>query len=175
MSTGVASWPTKAYRFWLHEMKLLLPPTIYFFCAFNVIVVTTNLLTRSYWFALTNFLTATALALIVGKAVLVADKFRTIDRFRGAPLIKPILYKTVFYCLVVSLFRVVEQLIHFSFDSDGFRIAFREALEAFTWHRFMAIQIWLFTCFLLYVTATELSAALGPGKLKQMLFGPRAG
>ena len=31
---------------------------------------------------------------------------------------------------------------------------FDEAVEAFTWHRFAAIQIWLFTCFLLYVTAS---------------------
>jgi hypothetical protein len=156
-------------------MRLLLPPTIYFFCAFNIIVVTTNLLTRNYWFALTNFLTATALALLVGKAVLVADKFHVIDRFRGAPLIKPIVYKTIFYCLVVMLFRIVEQLIGFSFDSDGFRVAFQEAVDAFTWRRFTAIQIWLFTCFLLYVTATEVSAALGPGKMKQLIFGPRVG
>jgi hypothetical protein len=175
VSLQVASWPAKAFRFWLHEMRLLLPPTIYFFFAFNVIVVTTNLLTRSYWFALTNFLTATALALLVGKAVLVADKFRAIHRFRNAPLIKPILYKTVFYCLVVMLFRIVEQLIHFSADGNGFRVAFREALDAFTWHRFAAIQIWLFTCFLLYVTASEISSALGPGKLKQLIFGPRTG
>ena len=98
-----------------------------------------------------------------------------IDRFRGAPLIKPILYKTVFYGLVVTLLRVIEQFIHFSFDSDGFSVALREALDAFTWRRFTAIQIWLFTCFLLYVTTTELSAALGAGKLKQLVFGPRDG
>jgi hypothetical protein len=171
--TNVASWPAKAGRWWLREMRLILPPTIYFFCAFNIIVLTTNLLARTYWFALSNFLAATLLALLVGKAVLVANKIRGIDRFRGAPLIKPILYKTLFYGLVVTLLRIVELLIHFSFDNDGFRVAFNEAVEAFTWRRFVAIQIWLFTCFLLYVTATELSRALGPGKLKQLIFGPR--
>ena len=174
MSLNVASWPAKAGRIWLREMRHVLPPTLYFFCAFNIIVHTTNLLTRSYWFALSHFLTATLLALLVGKAVLVANKFRAIDRFRNAPLIKPILYKTLFYGLVVTLFRVVEQLIHFSLDSDGFRVAFAEAADAFSWQRFVAIQIWLFTCFLIYVTATELSAALGPGKLRQLMFGPRS-
>ena len=173
MSVDTTSWPGKAYRFWLHEMKLLLPPTIYFICAFNLIVFTTNLLTRSYVLALTSFLTATALALLVGKAVLVADKFRAIHRFQHAPLIKPILYKTIFYGLVVMLFRIIEQLVHFSFDDDGFRVALNEAVEAFTWHRFAAIQIWLFTTFFLYVTAAEVSKALGPGKLKQLMFGPR--
>ena len=129
MSVGTASWPAKAYRLWLHEIKLLLPPTIYFFCAFNLIVFTTNLMTRSYFFALTNFLTATALALLVGKAVLVADKFRAIHRFQNAPLIKPILYRTMFYGLVVMLFRIVEQILHFAFYRDGFRRAFDEAVE----------------------------------------------
>jgi hypothetical protein len=172
--TNVASWPAKAGRVWLREMKHILPPTIYFFCAFNVIVLTTNLLVRSYFFALSNFLAVTVLALLVGKAVLVANKVRAIDRFRDAPLIKPILYKTVFYSLVVTVLRVLEQLIHFSFDNDGFRVAFQEAVEAFTWRRFAAIQIWLFVCFLIYVTAIELSRAIGPDKLKRMVFGPRA-
>jgi hypothetical protein len=73
----------------------------------------------------------------------------------------------------VTLLRVVEQLIHFSFDSDGFSVAFQEAIDAFTWRRFAAIQIWLFVCFLIYVTANELSTALGPGKLRQLMLGPR--
>jgi len=173
VSVAATSWPVKAWHFVLHELRLVVPPTLYFFCAFNLIAFTTNLLTKSYWFALANFLTVTGLALIVGKAILVADKFRAIDRFRSAPLIKPILYKSIFYGLVVMLFRVIEQLIHFSFDSDGFRVAFQEAVDAFTWRRFAAIQIWLFTCFLIYITATEVSAALGPGKLKRLIFGPR--
>lgn len=171
--TDVASWPAKAGRWWLREMRIILPPTIYFFCAFNIIVLTTNLLARTYWFALSNFLAVTLLALLVGKAVLVANKVRAIDRFRNAPLIKPILYKTLFYGLVVTLLRIVELLVHFSFDNDGFRVAFNEAIEAFTWRRFAAIQIWLFTCFLLYVTVVEVSRALGPGKLKHLIFGPR--
>ena len=173
MSDGVASWPAKAGRIWLREMKHLLPPTIYFFCAFNVIALTTNLLVRSYFFALSNFLAVTLLALLVGKAVLVVNKIRAIDRFRDAPLIKPILYKTIFYGLVVTVLRVAEQLIHFSFDSDGFRVALQEAVDAFTWRRFAAIQIWLFVCFLIYVTVLEVSRALGPGKLRWLMFHRR--
>jgi len=173
VSLNVASWPAKAGRIWLREMRHIVPPTIYFFCAFNVIVLTTNLLARDYFFALSNFLTVTLLALLVGKAVLVANKVRAIDRFHNAPLIKPILYKTIFYGLVVTLLRVIEQLVHFAFDSDGFGVAFREAIDAFTWRRFVAIQIWLFVCFLIYVTVIEISRALGPDKLKQLVFGPR--
>ena len=56
---------------------------------------------------------------------------------------------------------------------EGFRVAFSAAADTFTWHRFAAIQIWLFTCFLIYVTAIEVSKAVGPEKLKQLFFGPR--
>lgn len=152
---------------------MLLPPIVFFFCAFNLIALTANLQTQRYWFALSTFLTATTLALIVGKAVLVANKLRAIDRFRGDPLIKPILYKTLFYGVVVMLFRIIEQLLHFVFADEGFASAFQEASAAFTWHRFAAIQIWLFVCFLIYVAATELSAALGPGRLKRLLLERR--
>jgi hypothetical protein len=103
----------------------------------------------------------------------VANKIRGVDRFRNAPLIKPILFKTIFYVLVVTVFRIAELFIHFSLDSDGFRIAFREAVDAFSWRRFIAIEIWLLTCFLIYVATAELSAALGPGKLRKLMFGPR--
>ena len=47
-----ASLPVRIYRFWLKEMTHILPPTFYFFVAFNLIAFTTNLLVRNYWFHL---------------------------------------------------------------------------------------------------------------------------
>jgi hypothetical protein len=91
----------------------------------------------------------------------------------GAPLILPILYKTLFYALAAATFRIAELLIRFSFADQGFGAAFRQASGDFTWHHFAAVQIWLFVCFLIYVTASELSAALGPGQLKWLLFHRR--
>jgi hypothetical protein len=167
------SWPARAGHFLVHEIRLLLPPIVFFFFAFNLIALTANLQTNRYWFALSTFLTATTLALIVGKAVLVADKFRVMDHICNAPLILPILYRTVVYSVIVMIFRIVELLLHFAFAADGFTAALREAEAAFTWHRFAAIQIWLFVCFLIYVTASQVSAALGPGTLKQLMFQRR--
>jgi hypothetical protein len=159
-----------AGRFLLKELKIVLPPTIYFFCAFNLIVFTTNLLVHHYWFALSNFLVATMLALVVGKVILVTDKFHFIDRFRGPPLIRSILFKTVFYSVIVTLVRVAEVFLHIIRDERGTSVAFQEALDNFTWYRFTAIQVWLFTCFLIYVTAIELNAALGKGRMASLLF-----
>ena len=58
----------------LHETREALPPTLFFFIGFNFIVLTTNLLVAQYLVAVSNFMLATMAALVVGKAVLVANK-----------------------------------------------------------------------------------------------------
>jgi len=50
---------------------------------------------HDYWFALGAFLVATTMALIVGKVILVANALPIIGRFRNAPLVQPILFKTL--------------------------------------------------------------------------------
>ena len=157
-----------------HLVAEVIPPTLYFLIAFNLIVFTTNLLIHDYWFGLSSFVLATTTAVLVGKAVLVANKIRLIDRFRGAPLIQPILYKTIFYSLVVLVVRLAEQFIHLAFDDRGFGPAFEAALHDFTWHHFTAVQIWIFTCFLIYVTATELSVLMGEGQMFRLFFRHRS-
>jgi len=160
-TTTAGSWPARFGRHLWKELKLVLPPTIYFFCAFNIIALTSNLVIHRYWFALSQFLFTTVLALIVGKVILVADKFRSLDRYRGPPLIRPILFKAVLYTMIVLLVRILEQYLHFLRDVRGFDVAHQEAVDGFTWQRFAAIQIWLFVCFLVYVTVQELSALSG--------------
>ncbi len=170
----IASLPRRFFHGWMHVIRHMLPPTLYFFTAFNLIVFTTNLLTHDYWFNLTGFMLASTTALIVGKVVLVVEKVRIIDKFRGAPLIQPILYKTVFYGVVVTIVRYAEKSLHFIFDARGFNVAAEAALADFTWHRFVAVQIWIFVCFLLYVTASELNALVGDGQLRRLFFHHRS-
>jgi hypothetical protein len=171
---NTAAIPARAAHAFLHAVRHVVPPTIYFFIAFNLIAFTTNLMIRDYWFHAATFMVASTTALIVGKSVLVADKIRLIDRFRGAPLIQPILYKTIFYTVIVLIVRIVERFIHLTIDDRGFAIAFEEAVHDFTWRRFAAIQIWIFVCFLIYVTATELSYLLGEGQLFRLFFRHRS-
>jgi hypothetical protein len=171
---SVAAIPARAGHAVLHAARHVLPPTLFFFVSFNLIVFTTNLLVHDYWFHAASFVVASTTALVVGKAVLVADKIGLIDRFRGAPLIQPILYKTIFYSLVVLLVRILERFIHLAIDDRGFEAAFAAAVHDFTWHRFTAIQIWIFICFLAYTTATELSYLLGEGQLFRLFFRHRS-
>src|SRR5690348_4488972 len=63
---GVGGWL-------LHELYDILPPVIFLFVGFSLIILTTNLILADYSLAVGNVMLATGAALVVGKAVLVAD------------------------------------------------------------------------------------------------------
>ena len=98
-SRRVATW-------FLHELREILPPIIFFFIGFHLVVLTTNLILADYRAAFGSFMLTTAAALVVGKAVLVANKMALLRRYDRAPLIQPILFKTFFYWAVVFVLRL---------------------------------------------------------------------
>src|ERR1700756_1666802 len=91
----------------LHEAREAVPPTIFFFVGFNFVVLTTNLLVAEYAVAVSNFMLATLAALVVGKAVLVANAMPLLRRYDRAPLLRPILFKTGFYWVIVFFARLL--------------------------------------------------------------------
>jgi hypothetical protein len=146
--------------FLLREFLEILPPTIFFFVGFNLIVLTTNLLLVDYGQAFAGFMLATAAALV--------------RRYDRAPLIRPILYKTVFYWAIVFVARLLEHWIRFWLVEHHPLGTFLPHMAAtFDWHRFIAIQLWIFVLFLVYVTATELNHLFGEGELGYILFTSR--
>src|SRR5262249_10303039 len=102
-----------AGTFFLHEFREMLPPTIFFFVGFNLIVLTTNLILADYAVGFASFMLATAAALVVGKSVLVANAMAVLRRYDRGPLIRPILFKTVFYWAIVFIARLLEHFIRF--------------------------------------------------------------
>jgi len=168
------SMPRRIVHAGSRVVRHALPPVLYFLVAFNLISFTTQLLVHNYWFNLSGVVLATTTAMVVGKVVLVVDRVRLIDKFRGGPLALPIIYKSIFYSFVVLIVRFLEEVIHIAWDTGGFGVAFRDALHDFTWHRFVAVHIWIFICFLIYVTATELNALVGDGRLFHLFFRHRS-
>jgi hypothetical protein len=169
-----AGFPRRAGAFILHEFREMLPPTIFFFVGFNLIVLTTNLLLANYGAQVASFMIATASALVVGKAVLVANAMRAIRRFDSAPLIRPILFKTVFYWVAVFIVRLLEHWIRYWFSGHYVFGGFvPHEIASFSWNHFIAVQLWIFVLFLVYVTATELNHLFGEGELGHILFTSR--
>jgi hypothetical protein len=157
----------------LHEAREAIPPTIFFFIGFNFIVFTTNLLLADYAVAVSSFMLATVAALVVGKAVLVANAMPYLRRYDRAPLIQPILYKTAFYWVVVFLARLLERFVHFSLEGNPPGDFIPYLITTFSWHRFSAISLWILVLFLIYVTASEFSHLFGPGELRRLFFTSR--
>ena len=157
----------------LREWLEMLPPTIFFFVGFNFIVLTTNLLVAQYLVAVSNFMLATVAALVVGKAVLVANKISLLRRYDRAPLIQPILFKTAFYWVIVFLARLLERFVHFALDGNPPGDFPSYLVTTFSWHRFSAISLWILALFLIYVTATEFSHLFSPGELRRLFFTSR--
>ena len=160
----------------VREFKEVIPPTLFFFVGFNMILFTKRLMLADYLIAYAGFLVATTSALVVGKVVLVANKMTFLRRFDHAPLAYPILFKAFVYTAFVAVARLLEALIHYLIQggevgSGGF---VAEVLGSFSWSRFIAIQLWIWVLFMIYVAAHELNELFGDGELFRILFRRRS-
>ena len=160
--------------FLIKELKEVLPPTLFFAVGFNLIVLTINLILADYVRSFASFMVATMAALVVGKSVLVAKAIPLLRRFDAAPMIQPILFKTIVYWALVFLVRFLEKLLEYFFAGGTFAGIPKYVTTHFTWHRFAAIQIWIFVLFLMYTSVSELNTGLGDGELAKMFFSRRS-
>jgi hypothetical protein len=159
--------------FLIKELREILPPTVFFALGFNLIVLTIDLILADYFISFANFMVATIAALVVGKSVLVANAMPFLRRFDTAPLIRPVLFKTIVYWAVVFLVRFLEKLAEY-LSAKGTLSGIPEYVAThFTWHRFAAIQIWIFVLFLIYTSVEELNARLRDGELMNIFFSRR--
>ena len=164
----------RAGAFLLKEFLEILPPTIFFIIGFNLIVLTTNLILADYGAQFASFMLATAAALIVAKALLVANAMPVVRRFDRAPLIRPILFKTVFYSVAVFIARLLEHWIEYLLSKDYVFGGFlKHEVASFSWDHFIAIQLWILVLFLIYVTASEFNHLFGKGELWHLMFTSR--
>jgi hypothetical protein len=169
-----AGFARRAGAFVLREFLEILPPTIFFIIGFNLIVLTTNLILADYGAQFASFMIATASALIVAKALLVANALPLIRRYDRAPLIRPILFKTFFYWAAVFIVRLLEHWIEYLLSSDYVFGGFlKHEIAAFSWDRFMAVQLWILVLFLIYETVTEFNRLFGEGELRHILLTSR--
>ena len=105
---------------------------------------------------------------------MVANAMPAIRRYDRAPLIRPILFKTVFYWGAVAIVRLLEHWIRYRFGGDYVFGGFvPHAVATFSWNHFIAVQLWILVLFLIYLTASELNHLFGKGELWHLLFTSR--
>ena len=154
------------------EFFELLPPTIYFFVALHIVAFVRVLMLEKTGIAPSSSISIAVAALILGKAVLIADMLPLINRFPNKPLIYNIAWKTVIYLLISAVIHYLERLIDFWRQTGGFVAGNKELLAKIVWPHFWAIQIILFVLIAAYCMVHELVRVIGKEKVLQIFFGP---
>ena len=114
----------------------------------------------------------TVAALILGKAVLIADMLPAINRYPDKPLVYNVGWKTAIYWLVATAIHYLERLIDFSRQAGGIVAGNAKLFAEIVWPHFWAVQIILFVLIVVYCTAHELGRVLGREKLLRLFFAP---
>jgi hypothetical protein len=155
------------------EVEALIPPTVFFFVTLSVVAIVHVLMLRGTGLPASSVAQIAVGALILGKAVLIADLLPVINRFPNRPLFYNIAWKTTIYALVAMLIHYVEQLIDFWKQAGGFVAGNEKLLAEIVWPHFWAIQIILVILIFNYCTIHELVRVLGRDKVLEMFFGRR--
>jgi len=154
------------------EFFKLLPPTIFFFVALHIVLFIRILMLEGTGLSPYSSASIAVTALILGKAVLLADMVPMINRFPNRPLIYNVAWKTLIYWLMATLIHYVERLIDFWRQAGSFVAGNRKLLAEIVWPHFWAIQIVLFVLIAMYCMMHELVRVVGKEKVMRIFFGP---
>ena len=159
----------KAWTFLKHEFHEILPPMIFFFVSFHIIVLERALLAEEFGLHISSLAGATIGALLVAKVVLVADMLPAINRFPEKPLIYNVLWKTAIYMSASVLVHYLEHLVPLWWRM-GFRAANEHLWNELVWAHFWAVQLWLVILILIYCVARELVRVMGRDQVVDIFF-----
>jgi hypothetical protein len=154
------------------EFFAIVPPTIFFFVALHIVTFIRVLMAKGSHFEPLSTVSIAVAALILGKAVLIADILPPINRYPHKPLAYNIVWKTLIYLLIASVIHYLERLIDFSREAGGLVAGNEKLLEEIVWPHYWAVQLILFLLILVYCTARELVRVIGKEKMLRLFFGP---
>ncbi len=154
------------------EIEALIPPTLFFFVALHLVALVRVLMLKATGLAPATSVSIAVAALILGKAVLIADLLPFINRYPHKPLVYNVVWKTAIYVLLSMFIHYLERLVEFWRQTGGFMAANEKLLAEIVWPHFWAIQILLVVLILMYCTMREFFRAVGEKKVRRMFFGP---
>src|SRR4249920_636947 len=111
------------------EIETLFWPTIFFFITLHLVALMRVLMLKGTGVAVGTSVSVTVAALVLGKAVMIADSLPFINRYPDRPLIYNVAWKTAIYVLVAMLVHYLEHLVDF-WRATGSLVAGNEKLLA---------------------------------------------
>lgn len=155
------------------EILALIPPTLFFLVTLSLVAAIRALMLKGTGIPVSSMVQIIIGALILGKAVVLADLLPFINRYPDKPLAYNIAWKTTIYALVATLIHYLERVIDYWKEAGGLVAANEKLLAAMVWPHFFAIEILLVVLIFNYVVLHEFVRAVGRDKALAMLFGTR--
>jgi len=153
------------------EIGKILPPTIFFFVMLHLVALERSLMLKGTGIALLSFGAVTVAALVLGKAVLLADALPIVNRYPDKPLAYNVLWKTVIYVFAAFVVHYLENLYDFWKEAGGLIAGNQKLLAEIVWPHFWATQLLLIVIIFMYCAMRELIRVIGPDKVREMFFG----
>lgn len=152
------------------ELLGVLPAFIFFLIMFHILVITKALTLKEYGITYGASAVAVIGALIVAKAILIADRIPFLNLYPKKPLIWNVALKTVVFGVIIFLFLVVEEMIHQGRRYGSFVIGCEHLKTDVKWPVFWVREIWLTVLLFFYCAAIELARVIGADKIKEIFF-----
>jgi len=156
------------------ELFAMIPPTIFFLFTLGLVAIVRMLMTKGNGLPISTPIQVAVGALVLGKAVLIADMLPAINRYPDKPLAYNVAWKTAIYVLVALMIHYLERLVDFWKEAGGFVAGNEKLLAEMVWPHFWAIQIILVVLIFDYCVMHELARVIGVTKLREMFFGKPA-
>jgi hypothetical protein len=156
-----------------HEMLEIVPPAVFFFIAFTLILVTKRLILSEYGISWSGFGSAAIGAYLIGKVVLIVDKLPFANKFPDRQLIYNASWKCFIYFLAADLLQYLERIVPFWVKHGSLVEANRHFVTETVWPQYWLIQMWLIVLFFVYCAMRELVRAIGQEKVIRMFFSDR--
>lgn len=158
-----------------HEIREAIPAFLFFLVVFQLGQVTKALLLEEYHITIGRTAVAVIGALIVAKAILVADALPLTKVFARRALAYSIVWTSLIYFVITSVFHYLEELIPLVRKHGGIAAAHERLLAEVSWPHFWVVQLWVVFALLCYCTGVAFIRAIGKDRAKALFFGARAG
>jgi len=162
----------KTFLFLKKEILELLPPTIFFFIVFQVMDFAKGLIEKEYGVSVASTTSAAIGSLIVGKSILLVDALPMLKWFHEKRLIYSVLWRILFYLLIVTLFEFIEGLIPLISKYGSFSSGLKHNFNEIKWDHFLAIHIILLLFIIIYTIVTAVVETIGRKQVRKLFFSP---
>lgn len=160
----------KVLKFLQTEFLEMLPPTIYFLLVFHTVAFARALMAEQYGINFASSVSATIGALIIGKAILIADALPFVNKFREKGSAYNVAWRMLIYISIILLIQYLEEFIPLISKHESFVTAIEHVHEGRQWPQFWATFILCSIFLLFYSLSTEVIAAIGRNELLKIFF-----